>query len=145
MLTRNDNVTHFLGEELTLAGQYGFLQKKRFGDNLIIKTEIPDELLNRVLIPPLTLQILLENAIKHNVASRTKPLTIQIFKEGDQLVVKNNLQEIKEKKKSTGIGLSNISNRYRIIFGKEIEIKKTDDYFTVKLPLIFSNHEDTDY
>jgi LytS/YehU family sensor histidine kinase len=145
MLTRNDNVTHFLGEELTLTGQYGFLQKKRFGDNLIIKTEIPDELLNRVLIPPLTLQILLENAIKHNVASRTKPLTIQIFKEGDQLVVKNNLQEIKEKKKSTGIGLSNISNRYRIIFGKEIEIKKTDDYFTVKLPLIFSNHEDTDY
>jgi hypothetical protein len=143
MLTQNNNVTHLLGEELKLAEQYGFLQKKRFGDNLIIKTEIPDELLNGVLIPPLTLQILLENAIKHNVVSRSKPLTIQIFKEGDYLIVKNNLQEIKEKKKSTGIGLSNISNRYRIIFGKEIEIIKSKDDFIVKLPLIFSYDEDS--
>jgi len=145
MLTRNDNVTHSLGEELKLAHQYGFLQKKRFGDNLIIEIEIPDELLNKVLIPPLTLQILLENAIKHNVVSRSNPLTIHIFKENEYLVVKNNLQEIKEKIKSTGIGLSNISNRYRIIFGKEIGIKKDDDYFIVKLPLMFSNHENTDY
>lgn len=145
MLTRNDNVTHLLKEELKLAQQYGFLQKKRFGDNLIVKTDIPQELSGRVLVPPLTLQILLENAIKHNVVSRSKPLTIRIYVENELLVVKNNLQEIKDKKKSTGIGLSNISSRYRIIFEKDIIIEKSDDFFIVKLPLNFIDNEDTDY
>jgi len=145
LLTQNENTTHLLIEELKLASDYAFLQKKRFGNNLKIKIDLSDELQNNSLIPPLTIQILLENAIKHNIISGSKPLNIKIYREGETLVVLNNLQVIKDKIKSTGIGLSNIKNRYRILFDKEIEIVKNDKYFIVKLPLINKPYENFTY
>ena len=141
LLTQNENTTHSLGEELKLVTDYAYLQKRRFGDNLLIEINLSEELRSVSLIPPLTIQILLENAIKHNVISRSKPLVINIYQELDHLVIKNNLQEIKDNIESTGIGLSNITSRYRILFKKEIEIDKSEDFFIVKLPIILNDNE----
>ncbi len=141
LLTQNENTTHSLKEELKLVTDYAYLQKKRFGNNLMIDIDLSDDLKENSLIPPLSIQILLENAIKHNIISQSKPLNINIYREIDYLVVKNNLQEIKDKIESTGIGLSNITSRYHILFKKEIKIDKSEDYFIVKLPIIIANHE----
>ena len=88
LLTQNENTTHLLREELNLATDYAYLQKKRFGDNLKIDINLSDDLQESSMIPPLTIQILLENAIKHNVISSSKPLNINIYKEEDHLVIK---------------------------------------------------------
>ena len=86
-------------------------------------------------IPPLTLQLLAENAIKHNVISKAKPLTITIERSENNIVVRNNLQPKINKEPSTGIGLDNVRERYRILFNQVITIEKTNDAFSVFLPL----------
>lgn len=86
-------------------------------------------------LPHLSLQPLLENAVKHNAATITKPLTVSIYMEGDLLVISNNLQEVSSPENSNGIGLANLNERFRIMTGREIEIIKTAGRFIVKLPL----------
>jgi LytS/YehU family sensor histidine kinase len=95
-----------------------------------------DKKLEDYIIPPLTLQLLVENAIKHNIIARAKNLHISILSDENILIIKNNLQEKPQKEPSAGVGLSNIINRYRILFNKEIEIIKTENEFIVHLPLI---------
>jgi LytS/YehU family sensor histidine kinase len=97
---------------------------------------VPDELHN-AFIPPLSLQMLIENAIKHNVISEEDPLSIEICFEDSHLVVRNNLQ-LKQSvgEESAGVGLENIRRRYQMLIDRDIEIMKTDTHFTVKLPLI---------
>ena len=109
--------------------------KARFEDKLqLIQSLMPSE--NQIFIPPLTLQMLVENCIKHNIVSAEKPLQIELFQEGAYLVVRNNLQPKRSVEESSHIGLDNIRKRYRALTGKEIEVEKTDAYFTVRLPLI---------
>jgi ligand-binding sensor domain-containing protein/uncharacterized membrane-anchored protein YhcB (DUF1043 family) len=123
-----------LKEELELADRYLFLQKQRFGDNLIVQRNIPDELLGS-LIPPMTIQLLVENAIKHNIISRLKPLTIELYVTDKFLIVSNTLQEKTQKEPSTGVGLNNIIHRYIILFKKEVQVIKNENRFEVLLPL----------
>jgi len=87
-------------------------------------------------IAPLSLQLLIENAVKHNVVSDKKPLLIRIFNDTNYLLVKNPLQLKSVKEKSNGMGLKNISSRYRALCGKDVIINTENDTFTVKLPII---------
>ncbi|MFM1998762.1 MAG: hypothetical protein RL204_709 [Bacteroidota bacterium] len=123
-----------LKEELELADRYLFLQKQRFGDNLIVIRNIPDELMDS-LIPPMTIQLLVENAIKHNIISRLKPLTIELNVGDNYLIVSNTLQEKTQKEPSTGVGLNNIVHRYLILFKKDVQVVKNENRFEVLLPL----------
>jgi LytS/YehU family sensor histidine kinase len=84
---------------------------------------------------PLTLQILFENAIKHNVISHDKPLKIEIFYENNHLVVRNTLQKKNQVMDSTGVGLENIRERYRLLTDSEIEVIVSQQYFTVLIPM----------
>lgn len=123
-------------EELDFLSAYTCLLNERFGESLNIQVNVPDEYLNYQMVP-LSLQMLFENAIKHNITSMEAPLLIEVFVEGGQkLVVKNNLQLKTQPIPSTKVGLENIRNRYHFYAGKEVEIINSKKYFTVILPLI---------
>lgn len=126
-----------LGEELKIIKEYYQLQKFRFGEGLILNIHV-DETKEGMHIPPLTLQLLLENAVKHNIVSLQKPLTIDIELDDKEpyLIIKNNLQKRKTRAKSTGIGLQNIIDRYRILTRKEVEIQVSSTQYLVRIPLI---------
>lgn len=121
-------------EELKFLASYLFLQKMRFEENLRVQIDLAN---TRTLFPPLVLQMLIENAIKHNVITAEHPLTVTITGGADYVEVKNNLQRKRVlAEESTGIGLSNISQRYQFLAGRDIQIVETFDTFTVRLPLI---------
>lgn len=128
-----------LGSELHFINPYIFLLEKRFTEGLKIHLEIP-EIYKRFLIVPASLQILIENAIKHNIVSRQKPLFINIHINGnDTIVVSNNLQAKQTIEKSTGIGLQNIIKRYGFVSKREVIINNELNEFKVTLPLIHVN------
>ena len=139
LLTNNkykDEDLVLLKDELEFTNSYLYILKERFEDALDIDINISQETLY-MQIPPLALQVLIENATKHNVVSMDSPLSIYIYNEGEEtLVVKNNLQPKLSSEDSLGIGLDNIKKRYQLLSDKEIEIIKTDTDFTVKIPLI---------
>jgi len=124
-----------LSKEIELIRNYYFLQTKRYKDNFRMSIDVPSGAM-ALEIPPLTLQLLVENAIKHNIISRDKPLQVMIYQETDHLVVKNNLQRKVIHESSTGIGLTNISNRLRLLTAKPLRIEETSEYFAVYIPLL---------
>jgi hypothetical protein len=136
ILEIRDKKLILLEEELNFLNAYTFLLKERFGKNLHIKIDIPEVHLNDKIIP-LSLQILFENAIKHNIISSEKPLFMEVFIEnGNKLIVKNNLQKKNQVMNSTKLGLQNIKNRYRFFSEKEVEVIVTQESFIVILPMI---------
>jgi len=136
VLQNKDKDLVTLAEEMKIAEAYLFLLKTRFGENLRVNTDIPEDQLGK-FIAPLTLQMLLENAIKHNVVSTEKPLHIHLYVEKDEvLVVKNNLQRKSSVPDSTQTGLANISQRYRLLCRQAVEVIVTTSNFMVVLPLL---------
>lgn len=136
VLLSKDRSTVTLQEDLTFLDAYIYLNKTRFRENLLIQNEIRPEY-HQHQVAPLTLQMLVENAIKHNVVSKERPLTIRIYHENpDYITVQNNIQEKTILEKSTKVGLQNIINRYNLINPKKIEIQRLEGFFTVKLPLL---------
>ncbi len=129
-----------LGTELDFIDSYLYLLKKRFGESLKISIQVDEEVRQHYIVP-MALQMLVENAVKHNIVSKNKPLQINIFTDDDQLlIVQNNLQrkDINELE-STNLGLSNISQRYDFLTHTPIIIQKNEAHFTVKLPIIKLN------
>jgi LytS/YehU family sensor histidine kinase len=124
-----------LKEELSVLNSYAFLLQTRFGKNLSIRVDIPEEMLVQK-VPPLSLQLLLENAIKHNIVSEDHPLFIHIYAKDDRLVVSNNLQLKKQVSESMGIGLDNIHRRSRMLTEKVVEVIAGPEKFIVTIPLI---------
>lgn len=124
-----------LHDEMEFLHSYIFLLKERFGENLQVELRDLNGDREKAIVP-LTLQMLFENAIKHNVISTEKPLRIEVFAENGHLVVRNNLQRKNQVMDSTGVGLDNIQTRYRMLTDKEVEIIVSRDYFTVLLPMI---------
>ena len=114
---------------------YLFLQQIRYGSNLTYTVNITANLLKLVL-PPLSLQVVLENAIKHNIVNESKPLKIEIYCENFLLVVKNNIQPKISSAVSTGLGLKNLVKRYALICKAEPEFYVDAKYYIAKLPLI---------
>jgi two-component system, LytTR family, sensor kinase len=124
-----------LREELDVLKAYSFLLKTRFGNNLAVSISVPDEKLKQKIVP-LSLQILMENAIKHNIVSSTRPLSIEVFSQNGSIVVSNNLQIKNQVNESTGIGLDNIRNRYKLLGNRQVKVQNSGDNFTVSIPLI---------
>ncbi len=124
-----------LEAELRFAKDYIHVQSERFGENLKLNWNVPETHVNR-LIAPMSLQLLLENAIKHNIISRAKPLTIEININGDYLEVSNKKQKKSTQLPSTKVGLKNIKKRYSLISDKSIKIVDDGQQFTVSLPLL---------
>lgn len=129
-----DTVT--LEQELAFISSYLYIIKTRLEDAFDICIEVDDKNLSSKSLPPLTLQMLVENAIKHNIASSSKQLRIIIRSTAGVIEVSNNLQPKTSVQNSPGIGLHNVMQRYRLLFGREIMIEQTTDRFTVKLPLV---------
>jgi sensor histidine kinase YesM len=123
-----------LKEEIEFVNSYLSLLQIRFGDSLIFDLKVPAEKLN-TRMPPNTLQVLIENVVKHNVLSRNRPLSIRIYSTTAHVVVENNLQPKEAEGFSSNVGLNNINNRYLILTGQPIIIAKNENSFTVKLPL----------
>ncbi len=125
-----------LQEELEFVESYLFLQKIRFGDNLKVEITLPEK--QDILVAPLTLQVLLENAVKHNEISAEFPLTIKLYEEGDRLIVENPVRIKNILDKGMGVGLKNISERYLLFTDKKMEIDQTNGCFKVKVPKLLN-------
>ena len=123
-----------LKDELEFISKYHDLHKVRDEDKILLIINTPNA--ERYNILPVSLQILIENAIKHNMATRESPLTISIYLEDEYVVVKNNLQKMSVQLKSTMIGLKNLAERVRLITGRDLIIDEKNNFFTVKIPLL---------
>ncbi len=122
-------------EELDFARTYMSLLKMRFEDSIIF--EIPDKAQNpESKVVPLSLQLLLENAVKHNMVTSSKPLRIKIYEKEGMLIVENNLQPKQIVKKSSGVGLENIKQRYQLLSNKKVSINQQANRFAVAIPML---------
>lgn len=134
ILEHKDNELVKIEEEISFVKKYIYLQKIRFGENLKVKINTTNE--KNHSVAPASLQMLVENSLKHNITSSDKPLLISIYSEKDYIIVKNNLQRKSIVKDSGGIGLSNIRSRYKHLTDKELLIEETANEFIVKIPII---------
>ena len=135
MLEKNEDQVVTLDEELVLAREYCYLQKKRFGKSFNFVEKI-DKNSGKCLIPVLTLQLLIENAIKHNVISRSSPLNVILENKDGYLCLRNKIAAKREPAEGTGLGLENIRKRFQSLFNAQIKIKENDGWFEVYLPII---------
>lgn len=134
VLVSNTRETVSLNEEMSNVEKYIHLQKIRFGDNFNVEIKLTPASLQKN-IPPLALQMLLENCFNHNVISKSKPLNIKICTDENSLSIENNLQK-KPHPESTGQGLKNIEGRYRFVEGQQVKVFSDDKIFLVTIPLI---------
>jgi LytS/YehU family sensor histidine kinase len=123
-----------LQAELAFVNDYFSLHKIRSDDKIQLNSNVKDA--DKYEIIPVSLQLLIENAIKHNMATRESPLKIFIYLENQYIIVKNNLQRMATQLKSTKTGLKNLSERIRLMTGKELIIEEAKDYYLVKVPLL---------
>src|SRR5574344_411103 len=132
VLQRQDKTMISLREELDFLNAYIFLHQVRIGDSIVLNLTIPQDCMEKQ-IPPLSLQLLFENMIKHNTVSPSQKMNVDIFVEDNYLTVKNSINR-RQNCETSGIGLQNLSDRCRLMTGKNIEIDETEHTFTVKIP-----------
>lgn len=135
ILEKRNEETSSLDEELSFTDKYIDLQKMRFENSIQVESKISADGMHK-RIPSLTLQLLLENAIKHNGFSESDPLKIMMTEQDGYLTVSNNVKPRKNISESSKMGLDNIKERYRLLAQKDIEVRATKESFTVKIPLI---------
>jgi len=121
-----------VSEEMELVRSFDFLLKKRYEDGFLLVDRL-NGIEGKVM--PLSLQILVENAIKHNIISVSKPLTVEIFEENNHIVVRNNIQRKIKPEASTHFGLQSLINRYKLLGERPISVEENNAFFTVRLPL----------
>jgi len=137
ILEQKDHSLVSIRTELEFIRSYAFLLKIRFENKFDLRIRLDEALLDRYQIAPLTLQLLVENAVKHNTMSAQKPLVVDVFAEHDTLVVKNALQLRPTPEPSTGTGLKNIISRYALLTDRPVWAgETTDGYFEVRVPLL---------
>ena len=135
MLRNEEESVVTLRDEMNYVEMYRDLLKVRFQDGFNVEVVIPSEDLSKRVVP-CSVQLLIENATKHNTVSPAKPLNIRIQSDGETVTVTNNLIPKLTEAQSSGLGLNYIRQQYQQRYGKGIEIIKTDDSYTVKLPLL---------
>ncbi|MBE0679509.1 MAG: histidine kinase, partial [Bacteroidales bacterium] len=121
--------------EKTFVENWLSLQQMRFGNNIRVQITAGESPLFYVV--PLAVQMLVENAVKHNTITSEEPLEISIYTEGNYLVIRNNLQVRNSVGRSSGVGLENIRQQYEILSGRKVEVQEDEAFFTVKLPCIY--------
>lgn len=135
-LKANENNLVSLDKELAFLESYFHLIKLRFNKNIELKQKLDNKYLS-YKIPPLSLQVLVENAVKHNEISSRKPLTIILkTNKNDTLIVKNNINKKFSPEAGAGVGLANLLNQYKILSDNEVSISRNGEYFSVELPLL---------
>jgi sensor histidine kinase YesM len=127
-----------LKEELQQLHSFSTLLSMRFEEGIIITVDIPEHYHTR-LVPHLSLQLLMENAAKHNQASAARPLHVEVFIRDEEVWVRNNRQPVHFPQAYSGRGLLNLAERYRILINKEISVAATEEHFIVRLPLTIDN------
>ncbi|MBX2920466.1 MAG: histidine kinase [Ferruginibacter sp.] len=135
ILKNRDTETVSLADEIRFAENYVKLQQTRFEKGFDVHINIPEEYHHRKIVP-VTLQNLIENAIKHNIIDEESPLVVNIFVEEDMLVVKNNLQKKKFVETSNRQGLANMQSLYRYLSNRSVDITETNNSFTIHIPLL---------
>jgi two-component system, LytTR family, sensor kinase len=123
-----------LQTELDFISDYFELHKVRDREKIVLKIDVSGNTGFNII--PVSLQILIENAVKHNMTTRENPLIISITTEGQVIIVKNNLQKTGSRLESTKIGLKNLAERVRLVTKKDLVVEETNDYFIVKVPLL---------
>lgn len=135
VLEQKDKELVSVAEELSFAKTYMNLLKMRFENSLFY--ELPDTISNpEAKVVPLSLQLLLENTVKHNVVSEQRPLHIRIIDKGDYLVIQNDFQKKEVLQDRQGVGLQNIINRYSIITSRKVLIEQNEKEFSVSIPIL---------
>lgn len=135
VLEQKDKELVTVEEELDFAKTYCNLLKTRFEDSVNFEFQVVEKE-KKSFVVPLSLQLLLENCIKHNFATAQKPLNIRIYSENGYLLIENNLMAREQVKESAGIGLSNIVQRYSLLTKQNVFIEKSEDFFRVKIPIL---------
>ncbi len=135
VLEIKDEMATKVEQELDFVSSYIFLQKIRFGDNLKLEIDIDNALYNKFILP-LSLQILVENAIKHNEISEEYPLKISIYNNAENFIMENNLQQIQHGEKSTKIGLQNLKDRYLLISDLAPAFYIEENKFIARIPFL---------
>ncbi|WP_291854619.1 sensor histidine kinase [Marinilabilia sp.] len=133
-----------LEKEIDFMQSYLFLQQIRYGNDLSYSVNIQADLLKKIM-PPLSLQVVLENAIKHNIINEARPLRIEVFSQKHFLIIRNNLQPKMSKNPSTGLGLKNLTKRYAMIGPEEPVFSIDANYYIAKLPLIDIEKDESAY
>jgi two-component sensor histidine kinase len=132
-----------LKKELEFVNDYFQLQKVRDNDKIILEIDVPDQ--ERYKVLPVSLQLLVENALKHNTKSQKDPLRIRIYRNGECIVVENKLQKKSNLEDSNQTGLSNLRERVNLITQKELIVTAEKEKFIVEFPLISDSYENPDY
>jgi hypothetical protein len=135
VLEQKDKDLVSIDEELAFAKTYMNLLQMRFENSLTYEVQI-NNIHPEAKVVPLSLQLLLENAVKHNIISEPKPLHIQIYIENDALVIQNNFQKKAVLQDGQGVGIQNIISRYQIVTHRKVTIEQNEDTFKVKLPIL---------
>ncbi len=135
VLKHKDKDLVSLNEELEFIREYLFLMETRFGEAFEFRCEVPEDKKEKGIVP-VTLQILLENALKHNVINTQKPLKVCLRLEGDFLVMSNNLQKKRRVDGSNGLGLENLKKLYHYLVYKEVSWEEDEGEFRIRIPLI---------
>lgn len=135
VLEQKDKELVTVEEEINFAKTYCNLLKTRFEDSVSFDFKVNEKDLKSYVVP-LSLQLLLENCIKHNFATSAKPLHIQVYSDNGNLFIENNLQQREQVKESAGIGLSNIVQRYSLLTKQNVFIEKSATFFKVKIPIL---------
>ena len=120
--------------EKKFVENYLSIQQIRFSSNIVVSIDTPVD--EKFEVVPLSVQMLVENAIKHNIITSDDPLVITIYVENNFLVARNRLQLKSSVEYSENVGLANIKQQYEILAGQKVDVSKEDGFFTVKLPLI---------
>lgn len=136
ILQNKDRGLVFLREEMLFMNNYFSLLKIRFEDAIQLESKVDEQVLDEYLIPPISLQVLMENCIKHNDFSDLAPLMITLEMEADVLIIKNQLRKKAMPKASSRIGLSNIDKRYKLVTNQSIQVIESDAMFEVRLPIL---------
>jgi two-component system, LytTR family, sensor kinase len=138
ILDNKENEMVSLAKEFECLDSYLFLLKIRHEDSIMLEIKIDIET-SDFYVPTLSLQMLIENAVKHNGFSKKNPLKIKIYNEGDQFIIVENVLNLKNGiRDTTKVGLENIKNRYNLRSDKKVVVYQSDEFFAVKLPILTS-------